>query len=400
MPGHGAAFGRGLMLGVGAALLYAAARENAASSRALPDADGQERLIDWEWATRVAVRASGRTPTLHPGALAQLQAEYEQMLREIEQPIAAYTGNRLSLSNTSIEVMDRPGWIRANMVNFRDLLQPVEELYQSTTVQSRFAPPPGLQQATRLMLSSQVGVLVGYLSRRVLGQYDIALLGQEPLSAGKLYFVEPNLRQVQELLAVPRDELRRWIALHEATHAHEFELHPWLRNHMNSSLRRYLRLLVEDMRGRDGESTLSVIANRFLGNLRRGHNVIHALMTPEQRELMSHLQALMSLAEGYSNHVMNAVGRTLLPNYQLIHDRVEHRQRQRSQVEVLFLKITGLALKMEQYKLGERFVDHVVRERGIAFVNRAWEGPEALPTEPEIRDPARWIGRMEAVQVG
>jgi coenzyme F420 biosynthesis associated uncharacterized protein len=400
MPGHGAAFGRGLMLGVGAALLYAAARENAASSRALPDADGQERLIDWEWATRIAVRASGRTPTLHPGALAQLQAEYEQMLREIEQPIAAYTGNRLSLSNTSIEVMDRPGWIRANMVNFRDLLQPVEELYQSTTVQSRFAPPPGLQQATRLMLSSQVGVLVGYLSRRVLGQYDIALLGQEPLSAGKLYFVEPNLRQVQELLAVPRDELRRWIALHEATHAHEFELHPWLRNHMNSSLRRYLRLLVEDMRGRDGESTLSVIANRFLGNLRRGHNVIHALMTPEQRELMSHLQALMSLAEGYSNHVMNAVGRRLLPNYQLIHDRVEHRQRQRSQVEVLFLKITGLALKMEQYKLGERFVDHVVRERGIAFVNRAWEGPEALPTEPEIRDPARWIGRMEAVQVG
>jgi uncharacterized protein (DUF2342 family) len=97
---------------------------------------------------------------------------------------------------------------------------------------------------------------------------------------------------------------------------------------------------------------------------------------------------------------MNAVGRRLLPNYQLIHDRVEHRQRQRSQAEVLFLKITGLALKMEQYKLGERFVDHVVRERGIAFVNRAWEAPEALPTEAEIRDPGRWIGRMEAVQVG
>jgi coenzyme F420 biosynthesis associated uncharacterized protein len=322
------------------------------------------------------------------------------MLREIEEPIASYTGNRLPLgASIHVEVTDRPGWIHANMVNFRELLQPIEELYQSATGQARLAPPPGLQHATRLMLSAQVGLLVGYLSRRVLGQYDIALLGQEPLSAGKLYFVEPNLRQVQELLAVPRDELRRWIALHEATHAHEFELHPWLRSHMNASLRRYLRLLVDDMRGRDGESTLAVIANRFLGNLRRGHNVIHALMTPEQRELMSHLQALMSLAEGYSNHVMNTVGRRLLPNYQLIHDRVEHRQRQRSQVELLFLKITGLALKMEQYKLGERFVDHVVRERGIAFANRAWQAPEALPSEPEIRDPGRWIGRMEAVQV-
>jgi coenzyme F420 biosynthesis associated uncharacterized protein len=407
MPGYGAAFGRGLVLGVGAALLYAAARENAATDREpgqqqrVPHGQGGERLIDWDWATRVAIRTAGRTPALHPGARTQLQAEYEQLLREIEAPIARYTGHHLSLAGNGIEVevMDRPAWIRANMGNFRELLQPVEELYQSTTSQARLAPPLGIQQATRLMLSSQVGLLVGYLARRVLGQYDIALLGQEPLTAGKLYFVEPNLRQVEQLLAVPRDELRRWIALHEATHAHEFELHPWVRSHLNASLRRYLRLLVEDMRGRDGESTLAVIANRFLGNLRRGHNVIHALMTPEQRELMSHLQALMSLAEGYSNHVMNTVGRQLLPNYQLIHDRVEHRQRQRSQIELLFLKITGLALKMEQYKLGERFVDHVVRERGIAFANRAWDAPEALPSEAEIRDPGRWIGRMEAVQV-
>ena len=431
MAGYGAAFGRGLILGAGAALLYAAAREGAAAlqpregqeggapgrdrrgqpgqdgqhgqagqagSTALARRDAESRLIDWDWATRVAVGTAGRTPALHPGARAQLQAEYEQLLREIEQPIASYTGTELSLANTTVEVLDRAGWIRANMGNFRELLQPVEEFYASTTSQARIAPPPGFHQAAWLMLSSQVGLLVGYLSRRVLGQYDIALLGQEPLTAGRLYFVEPNLRQVEEQLTVPRDELRRWIALHEATHAHEFELHPWVRNHLNSSLRKYLRLLVEDMRGRGDASTLSVMLNRFIGNLRRGHNMIQALMTPEQRELMSHLQALMSLAEGYSNHVMNAVGRQLLPNYELIHERVEHRQRQRSQIEVLFLKITGLALKMEQYRLGERFVDQVVQQRGIAFVNRAWEVPEALPTEAEIRNPERWIGRLEATR--
>jgi coenzyme F420 biosynthesis associated uncharacterized protein len=410
MAGYGAAFGRGLILGAGAALLYAAARENAGAARPRDDESSpgragarqeppsEARLIDWDWATRVAVRTAGRTPALHPGARAQLQAEYEQLLGEIEQPIAGYTGTQLSLSNTSIEVLDRAGWIRANMGNFRDLLQPVEEFYAATTSQARVAPPPGFHQAARLMLSSQVGVLVGYLARRVLGQYDIALLGQEPLSAGKLYFVEPNLRQVEEQLTVPRDELRRWIALHEATHAHEFELHPWVRNHLNASLRRYLRLLVDDMRGRGDVNTLSVMLNRFIANLRRGHNLIHALMTPEQRELMSHLQALMSLAEGYSNHVMNAVGRELLPNYQLIHDRIEHRQRQRSQVELLFLKITGLALKMEQYRFGERFVDEVVQARGIAFANRAWDAPETLPTEAEIRNPERWIGRLEATR--
>jgi hypothetical protein len=126
MAGYGTAFGRGLILGAGAALLYAAARETIAPSRGRPDDDGQHqrdearsRLIDWDWATRVALRASGRTPSLHPGARAQLQSQYETMLREIERPIAAYTGNDLSLSSTRIDVLDRGGWIRANMVNFR-----------------------------------------------------------------------------------------------------------------------------------------------------------------------------------------------------------------------------------------------------------------------------------------
>jgi coenzyme F420 biosynthesis associated uncharacterized protein len=407
MAGYGGAFGRGLILGAGVALVYAAARETMAPARQpAPDerlpanpAQPTARLIDWEWATKVAIRTAGRTPTLHPGARAQLHAQYDAMLREIERPIGRYTGNHLSLANTQVKVLDRDGWIRANMTNFRHLLQPIEDFYTENLARARLGTPQAFQQAARMMLGAQMGVLVGYLSRRVLGQYDIALLGEEPPAAGQLYFVEPNMRQVEEMLGLPPDELRQWIALHEATHAHEFELYPWVRNYLNQSLRQYLKLLIEDMRGRGEENTLLTIVNRFVGNLRQGHNVINALMTPQQRELMSRLQALMALAEGYSNHVMNQVGKELLPNFDLIHERVEHRQRQRSQAEQLFLKITGLSLKMEQYKLGERFVDEVVRQRGMAFVNRAWRAPEALPTEAEIRNPERWIGRMEAVQV-
>ena len=114
MPGYGSAFGRGLILGAGAALLYAAARETIAPARSQAVADRHKaedraRMIDWDWATKVAIRAAGRTPTLHPGARAQLQAQYEAMLRDIEKPIATYTGNDLSLANTTIEVLDRPG---------------------------------------------------------------------------------------------------------------------------------------------------------------------------------------------------------------------------------------------------------------------------------------------------
>ena len=118
-------------------------------------------------------------------------------------------------------------------------------------------------------------------------------------------------------------------------------------------------------------------------------------MSPHQRQMLSRLQALMSLAEGYSNHVMNRVGERLLPAYADIHERVEHRQANRSQIEELFLRLTGLKMKMEQYALGEKFAGAVTDARDVAFLNLAWQAPEWLPTEAEIRDPESWIARME-----
>jgi coenzyme F420 biosynthesis associated uncharacterized protein len=291
--------------------------------------------------------------------------------------------------------MDRPDWIRANVGNFQQLFEPVEEAYGRSVSDGG----PGalvLAPATRVVLSSQFGLLIGYLARRVLGQYDVSLLGKEPVTAGKLYFVEPNIRVLERTLGAPSAELRQWIALHEATHAHEFEVHPWVRTYLNSQLRSYLRSVVDDMLGGAGRGPMSGMVTRLAMNIRQGHNLFNALMTAQQREIVSRLQALMSLAEGYSNHVMNAVGRRTLPHFDEISRSLERRQRQRGRIEELFLRITGLKMKMEQYKLGEAFVDQVVGTRGIAFLNRAWEAPEYLPTEAEIKNPERWVARMEA----
>src|SRR5439155_21019937 len=158
-----------------------------------------------------------------------------------------------------------------------------------------------LSPAARVALSSQFGLLIGYLARRVLGQYDVSLLGKEPVTAGKLYFVEPNIRALERRMQVPPAEVRRWIVLHEATHAHEFEVHPWVRGYLNDHLRAYLKSVIEDMLPGAKQSPFGSLALRLADNLRRGHNLLNALMTPHQRQIVSQLQALMSLAEGYSN---------------------------------------------------------------------------------------------------
>ena len=69
------------------------------------------------------------------------------------------------------------------------------------------------------------------MGTRVLGQYDLALLSAEA-APGRLLFVEENIRATARALGVPLGPFRTWIALHETTHAFEFEAHPWLRPYL------------------------------------------------------------------------------------------------------------------------------------------------------------------------
>jgi coenzyme F420 biosynthesis associated uncharacterized protein len=319
--------------------------------------------------------------------------EYSQLLEKISEPLAAYTGTGLKVDTCEVLALDRPDWIRANVANFRELLRPFEELYQETTQTGRF-DLPGVTAVGRLVLSGEVGVLLGYLARRVLGQYDISLLGAEAPEPGKLYFVEPNILAVESRLGLPREEFRTWLALHEATHIHEFEGHPWVRQYMHRTLHDYLQSMVEHVR--DGQG-LGAFLSRAVDSLWIGGTLLEAVMTPQQQELVSRVQALMCLLEGYSNHVMDTVGREMLPHFTEIERRVEQRSKQRGVAEQLFLRLTGLQMKMDQYRLGEAFVNRIGQDRGIAFMNQVWNGPENLPTEQEIREPTQWIARMERI---
>src|SRR5205823_3813537 len=157
-----------------------------------------------------------------------------------------------------------------------------------------------------------------------------------------------------------------------------------VRDYMNNTLQTYLHSMVDHLR--DGHGSLTSLLTRAIDRLSLGGTLLEALMTPYQRELVSRLQALMCLLEGYGNHVMNAVGGDLLQHYTEIERRVEARSKQKSATEQLFLRVTGLQMKLDQYRLGEAFVNHVEQTRGIEFMNQVWNGPDFLPTEQEIRE--------------
>ena len=352
------------------------------------------KLINWQQVRTIAV-GMNRGERLGVAERASLVTTYRRLVDQCLGPIAEYTGSQLPRPFDATLAFDRADWVEANITNFEQLFTPLEALNPLNDQQPRVASVLW-GNASQTVLSGEVGLLLGYLARRVLGQYDLALLGKEPITDGKLYFVEPNIRQVQRTLKLPLDDFRMWLALHETTHVFEFEAHPWLRAHLNGILEQYFEFLSQDMSQlRDGMGGVRALLNRARGDNGTGmSNWIERLMTPDQRELFSQMQATMAIVEGYSNHVMNVIGRQVLPGFDQISRQFEKRQREKTVAEQIFLRLTGLDMKLEQYRMGEAFIDHVVAKHGHDLAKRVWDGPEQMPTLDEVKNPDKWIARM------
>lgn len=349
-------------------------------------------LIDWEQARSIAVNMN-RAASLTAVERQRLDAEYTALVQRAMPIVQAYVGVSLPTDTVPTLAFDRVDWINANIDAFRDMLAPFEALAHSDSKKN--AGSGIMAGVNRKVVSLEVGILLGYLSRRVLGQYDIALLGREQIGGGKLYYVEPNIKHIESTLGLPATDFRMWLALHETTHVFEFEGFPWVRPYFNSMLEEYFGYLKEDaaLLGQ-GLRNLKIFVERARSG-DAGSSWIEHLMNEQQRALFNKMQTMMSVIEGYSNHVMNAVGRELLDNYEPISRKFEYRQSHRSQAEIFFAKLTGLDVKLEQYRLGEQFIDAVVAARGHDFAVRVWTGPDYMPTSEELRNPQSWIERVD-----
>lgn len=356
-------------------------------------------MIDWENARQIATRMN-KEGALIATERESLNAYYGELVEKCIPIITQYTGVTLPDGGDRTFAFDRVDWINANLEGFQRMFAPIEAMNEQKAQKSTVSR--AVAGVNQNLMSYEVGMLLGYMARRVMGQYDLAVFGREPVTdPGKLYFVEPNIRGIERKLSIPREDFRMWLALHETTHVFEFEAHPWVRQHFNALLDRYMQFLQQDSEFlKQGMRGLKVFASRVRNNEDdeiQANSWMEALMDQDQRALFNEMQAMMSVIEGYSNHVMNAVGKDLLPTYDLISRKFEERQSQRSQADQLFARLTGLNVKMEQYRQGEEFIDSVVEKRGHSFAYRVWDKPEHLPTMAELKEPDAWIARIDSL---
>ena len=343
-------------------------------------------MISWSLARRVAVAFAARTERDIPAKRGAF--DYPAAVEAAFGPLAEFTGISLPRSERPVRVADRAEWIDFNIESFQALLEPVLQRASAGASDITWA----FGKAT---LTAQIGLLLGFLSARVLGQYDTGPLvaGRKPRKRpgepGEIFFLDGNIASAAGRIGVPLAGLRLYIVLHETTHALQFEGHPWLRD--------YLGGLVEGFTGPLAERLGALeTVRRLTENLRTGGRSLELIMSRGQREAFDEMQSTMSVIEGYSDYVMHHVGKRIVPGYENIKERMARSRLHRPPLETAIFRVTGLDMKLEQYRQGERFADAVASRIGMEGLNRVWKGPEYMPTLGEIRDPGLWIDRVEA----
>jgi coenzyme F420 biosynthesis associated uncharacterized protein len=353
----------------------------------------RQGLVDWATVERLAIGRLERAPgALSADELRAAEVDYAAAMARIVPALSAALGTELPGVVERSGVVDRAGWVRANTASFASLINKLEgDLLDQVVPSGAGLPVAAMALANRWITTRQLGAMLGFMGQRVLGQYDLALLSAEA-APGRLLFVEENIRQTAKSLGVPLSPFRTWIALHETTHAFEFEAHPWLRPYLASRLERQLKLFGRDVREMGREAIRAL--GRALRGEGGGEHWIERLMTDEQRALFRETQAVMSLLEGFSDYVMDEVGQGLVPDVEQIRARFDERRARRTPFERAMLRLTGMDLKLEQYKKGEVFVRAIAEARGPQALVRLWDGPESLPRVGEIDEPSRWIARV------
>ncbi|MFC8363694.1 zinc-dependent metalloprotease [Streptomyces griseorubiginosus] len=365
---------------------------------------GGAELVDWNLAVATATRLVRPGPDVSRDEARAVVAELRRHAKASEEHVRGFTRMATEdVHDTPVLVVDRPGWVRANVAGFREILKPLLE-----KMQERRGNTPGgavLGAVGGKVTGVELGMLLSFLSSRVLGQYETFAPATRELPAGengggRLLLVAPNIVHVERELDVQPHDFRLWVCLHEETHRTQFTAVPWLRDHLEGEIQSFLgETDVDPMtvleRIREAAQTLAGGRPDGEEDEDGGRSLVELVQTPAQREILGRLTAVMSLLEGHADFVMDGVGPAVVPSVAEIREKFQQRRAKgASRLDMALRKLLGLDAKLRQYRDGERFVSAVVDQVGMDGFNRVWTSPNTLPTKAEIAKPADWVARV------
>jgi len=352
----------------------------------MPDTP-EQGLVDWGLAFRLGRRLAGDEDS----KLAEREARATSS--EALEMALAYTTLEPAAPVPEVEVVSRDEWIGSNLAELAKLLTPMEERLAS---ELRLPGPlaPVARRALSAAAGAEAGAVVGYASKRVLGQYQVSLRQDE--GTPRMLLVGANLSEAAGKLGVDPDAFLLWVLVHEQTHSIQFGSVHWLREHLAG-------LVAELLESASSGLDLGAFVGRAKGLVTRDpraglRRILDGELTrifagDEQGEVMDRMAAVMAVVEGYAEHVMDEASADV-PELAIMRERMDARRARRTGLADLIARILGMGAKLRQYELGKRWCDAVVAEAGVEGLDRVWEAPDALPSLAELDDASAWIRRV------
>ncbi len=429
-------------------------------STGIPPASSAADLVDWRTATTLARLGTPAGPVVP----APVRRSTVELLRRsaIEAPawVGRITGLRraaqLAADRTEVLVVDRAGLQRASA----EALQGVLTRVDAPCLSGRLA------RAGCLPATVQLAGALGAVSTRLLGQVVPVMAGQRPaagrrrpgpatakaLVTSRILLVAPNVLALQRRLDLDLLDLPAWICLHEAAHAVQLAVAPWLAEQIVSDLAAVLGAVSQvgtsqaaspagttgqaadqasgqvgtsqaaSPAGTTGQASGQVSSDHggaepgpspvstVLGRLTRIAAVarldgptparLGGVLSEEGRERLARLVATLTFLEGHAEVVLDAVEPAQMPSVYRLRSLLAHSRRREQGVGPglglgsLIYRLAGLEAKRAQYATGAAFARAVVERVGHTGLNAAWAGPEMMPRSEELEHPRAWMDRV------
>ncbi|MEA2434331.1 MAG: hypothetical protein QOG54_1788 [Actinomycetota bacterium] len=360
------------------------------------------RLIDPRIAVAVAKRVAGDSPLESSYLLDRLRRDLDLAVPRSEELVAIESGIPAP-APVKWGIISRARWAEVNVTGMSALLGPIQD-----RIGSRLdSVPMPLRMIQTTAVSAEVGALLGYISKRVLGQYDL-LVPEEGAHAGRrrrrpepdegasLYFVGVNMVETERRFGFVPEEFALWVALHEVTHRFQFEGVPWLRPRFLELVHSYMDTVEMDAKGLARKLGTAVKKLMSSSTPPEEKSPMYLFANDEQRIVLDQIQALMTVVEGHGNYVMDAIGARVIPSFRQMRHVFQRRREQQSRIQRIVANAIGLEMKLRQYELGQQFCEAVVARGGPSALEALWTAPESFPTMAELRAPETWLTRVAA----
>ncbi|MDO5502894.1 MAG: zinc-dependent metalloprotease [Actinomycetia bacterium] len=351
-----------------------------------PQTSGPPRsYVDWDFAKATGARLVQAGPQVSAAAAKDAVAEIRALAGEAVAPVAATSQLTAPGEAPAPLIIDRPTWIAVNADSMSALMDPV---FATMLEHHDDKPNPTMAAIGGKVTGAEAGALLAFLAGKVLGQYDLA-----PGGTPRLLLVAPNMLQIARELQVDQTDFWRWVCMHEETHRVQFTAVPWLRDHLVGEARSLASEMAPDQESLQErlQQLVSRLPEAFSG---KGGGLADIIATPQSREKVAQLTAIMSLLEGHADVVMDEVGPQVIPTVAEIRRKFNHRRQGQGALDKMLRKLLGLEAKMQQYKDGAEFVRGVIGAVGWDGLNAIWTSPQTLPQPGEIADPAAWVTRV------